>query len=363
MRSADVLRRLALSLLALGIGVAPGCDSVTPDHEVWRFAIEETRGSVQDAYARRFAELVEERSDGDVRVVVYPYGAVGTSDQITEQVHNGTIDFAFASPGHVGKLIPEVQVFLLHYVLSDDEEVNKLALRDPELLRALDRIYGEKGFELLSVVSEGWMAWTTNEEIRTPEDFEGIKFRVMTSPLLLALYSAYGASPTPLPYSEVYSGLQLHMIDGQVNPVFAIQEMSFYEVTDYMIFPKHAQFYTTLMASSEMFESLSEERRTMIQEIVTQLHDENFEVQQRFNRERLEIIRTERPEMQIYELSSSERAAFRARSLPVRDQYVEMTGPRGAELLQVLEGSVRRAEEQLGRQRDGSPEPNREEER
>ena len=54
----------------------------------------------------------------------------------------------------------------------------------------------------------------------------------MTSPLLWRAYDAYGASPTPLPYSEVYSGLQLHMIDGQVNPIFAIEEMSFYEVTD-----------------------------------------------------------------------------------------------------------------------------------
>ncbi len=338
-----MLRRSVIFCLALGLLVA--CEDRRPDREVWRFAIEETQGSVQDAYAQRFAELVEERTNGEVEVVVYPYGALGTSDQLTEQVHNGTVSFAFASPGFLGKLIPAVQVFLLHFVMSEDEAVNNRALRDPALLSELDRLYGAKGFELLSVITEGWMAWTTNEEVRRPEDFEGIKFRVMTSPLLLALYSAYGASPTPLPYAEVYSGLQLHMIDGQVNPVFAIQEMSFYEVTDYLVFPKHAQFYTTLMAGSELLGGLSEARRRMVAEIVEQLHGEIFDVQRRFNRDRLDIIRERKPDMQIYELTAEERAAFRERSLPVREQYVEMAGPEGRRLLDVLGAAVRRAGE------------------
>lgn len=345
-----MLQWLHVALLLAAVLSAAACDGPRRDREVWRFAIEETRGSVQDVYARRFAELVEERTNGAVEVVVYPYGAVGTSDQITEQVHNGTIDFAFASPGFLGKLIPEVQVFLLHFVLSEDEDVNRLALRDPELLAALGELYREKGFELLSIVPEGWMAWTTNREVRRPGDFEGVKFRVMTSPLLLALYSAYGASPTPLPYAEVYSGLQLHMIDGQVNPVFAIQEMSFYEVTDYLIFPKHAQFTTTLMASSELLGTLSEEHRRLVDEVVAQLHDEIFEVQRRFNRERLDIIRERKPDMHIYALTDEQRAAFRERSLPVRAQYVDMAGPRGRQLLELLDQAIRRAEGRLERQ-------------
>ena len=81
-------------------------------------------------------------------------------------------------------------------------------LSDPELLNYLDQLYEPKGLKLLSLYSEGEMVWTVNEEIRTPEDFGGVKMRVMTSPILLAAYGAYGASPTPMPYSEVYSALR-----------------------------------------------------------------------------------------------------------------------------------------------------------
>lgn len=320
-----------------------GCADGGDRRETWRFAIEETTGSVQDAYAQRFEELVEEETAGQVDVVVYPYGVLGTSDHITEQLHNGTLELAMSSPGHLGKLLPEVQAFLLHFVLSDDERVNAEALRDPELRSFLDELYSEKGLAFLTAFGEGWQVWTTQQEVRRPQDFEGMRFRVMTSPLLVAAYEAYGASPTPLPYSEVYSALQLRMIDGQVNPVFAIQEMSFYEVTEWMIFPRHAEFVTTLAAHPGFLQRLSQDRREMVERIVDRLQIEIFETQQRFNEERLDDIRARRPEMQVVRLTGAERAAFRQRASRVRDLYVERVGPRGEQLLALLDRAVARA--------------------
>jgi TRAP-type C4-dicarboxylate transport system substrate-binding protein len=321
-----------------------GCERHDDGVETWRFAIEETAGSVQDTYARRFAEEVSERTHGRVRVIVYPYGALGTSDHITEQLHDGTLELAMSSPGHLGKLIPEVQVFSLHFVLSEDESVNARALADPELRRFLDRLYAEKGLAFLTAFGEGTMAWTTRVPIHAPSDFEGVRMRVMTSPLLLASYEAYGASPTPLPYAEVYSALQLRMIDGQVNPVSAIEEMSFDEVTDYLIFPHHAEFVTTLAAHPAWIAGLSGERRELVDSIVSDLALEIDEVQRTANDTRLETIRERRPELVITTLTEDERAAFRERALPVREQYVEMAGPRGRALLRVLERAVARAE-------------------
>lgn len=313
------------------------------DVEIWRFAIEEARGSVQDAYAQRFRRLVEQRTKGAVRVVVYPYGALGTSDHILEQLHSGTLDFAMASPGHLGKVIPEVQVFLLHFVLSDDERVNRCALSEPKLRSTLDALYAEKGLRFLSVFSEGWMVWTTQKPVRRPEDFDGMKFRVMTSPLLIAAYQAYGAHPTPLSYGEVYSALQLHMIDGQVNPIFAIQEMSFYEVTDWLVFPQHAPFVTTVAASPELFSELGEDRRRMLRDIIGELDVYIDGVQRRFNEERLEVIRKKKPSINVLHLQERERKRFRAAARPVFETYVELAGPRGKDLLTTLEAAVKRA--------------------
>lgn len=313
--------------------------------EHWRFAIEETAGSVQDAYAQKFKELIEKRSGGEIKVTVYPYGTLGTSDQITELVDMGAVQFAMASPGHLGKLIPEVQVFLLHFVFSDDERVNNEILNnDPELRETLEKLYAAKRMKLLSIYSEGWQVWTTKKPIRHPDDFKGVKFRVMTSPLLLAAYNAYGASATPLSYSEVYSALQLNMIDGQENPVFAIEEMSFYEVTDWMIFPKHAPFITTSVTNLDFFNSLPPTRQQLVRDVVADLNDYILEVEQQYNRERLARIRERKPDLQIIEtLTDQQRAAFRKASEPVHQKFISLSGSRGARLLDLLSASVQAA--------------------
>lgn len=328
------------------VSCSSGEQTNQPEPAQWRFAIEETIGSVQHQYALKFKELVEQRSNGEVEVSIYPYGTLGTSDQITELVDMGVVQFAMASPGHLGKLIPEVQVFLLHFVFSDNDEINNAVLNDDvQLRRQFDDLYAEKHLKLLSVFSEGWQVWTLKAPVRVPEDFEGLKMRVMTSPLLLAAYEAYGASPTPLPYSEVYSALQLNMIDGQENPVFAIQEMSFYEVTDWMIFAKHAPFITTSVTNHEFFHTLPEQRQQLILDVVDELDDYILDVQQQFNQQRLDLIRERRPDLNIItELTPSERDAFRQASLPVRQQFIESVGDDGEALLNSLLDKLRKYE-------------------
>jgi TRAP-type C4-dicarboxylate transport system substrate-binding protein len=310
----------------------------------WRFAIEETRGSVQDAYAMEFKRRIEAKSEGAIAVSVYPYGTLGTSDHVTELLAMGTVQFAMASPGHLGTLIPEVQAFLLHFLLTGDEATNNRALGDPALKAAFDDLYEEKGLALLSILSEGWMVWTTQKPVRRPADFAGVKIRTMTSPLLLAAYRAYGARPTPLPYGEVYSALQLNMIDAQVNPVFAIQEMSFYEVVDYLVFPRHAPFITTVASNSDFLAELSEGDRAMVLETIRELQPFNLAVQQRFNAERLALIRERKPSINIIDdLTEAERAAFREASRPVYEQYLAMAGRRGEQVLAAIHAAVERA--------------------
>lgn len=318
-----------------------------PTPERWRFAIEETAGSVQHAYAVKFKELVESRSDGEVEVTIYPYGTLGTSDALTEQLDMRVIQFAMASPGHLGKLIPEVQVFLLHFIFSDDPELNNRVLnRDPLLQQKFDELYARKGLRLLSIFSEGWQVWTANRPIRKPEDFAGLKIRVMTSPLLLAAYRAYGASPTPLPYAEVYSALQLNMIDAQENPVFAIEEMSFYEVSEWMIFARHSPFVATAVTNRDFYEALSPERQAMLDGVVEDLNEYILDVQRNYNAERLETIRASKPSLKIIEeLSDEERAAFREASLPVRQWFVARVGGDAEEILNLLLERIAAAQE------------------
>jgi len=362
-------------LLLSGCGAAPEAENKP---EIWRFAIEEAEGGVQHKYATRFKELIEERSGGEIEVIIYPYGTLGTSTHITEQLNLGVIDFAMASPGSLGKLIPELQVFNLHFVLPVDERLTQRILGDQELIEEFDQLYQPKGLKLLSIFSEGEMVWTTNQEIRSPEDFAGVKFRVMTSPLLLASYDAYGASATPMPYSEVYSGLQLKQIDGQVNPVFAIERQKFHEVTSWMTFPGHASFITTCATNLDFYNALSADRKTLLNQVIRELDEYIFEVQRGFQTERLKSILKDAKRRQrmmhisgdlvrfmeslskeehkelieeneyvefLPVLSTEEREVFRNASKEARELFLEIGGSRSREFLERLQSAAKTYEE------------------
>lgn len=316
--------------------------------ESWKFALEEIKGSVQDRYAQKFKELVEERTDGDVEVTVYPYGTLGTSGQLTELTANGTLQFAFASPGHLASLVPATGVFNLPYILSQNDEVNKKVLTEGDTVYSmLAPALAEKHLQLLTMFPEGDMVWTTNKEIRKPADFDGFKMRVMTSPILTESYKAMGASPTPMPYGEVYGALQLKQIDGQVNPVFAIEEMKFYEVSDYMIWAGQQEFTTSVVANQAFYEGLSDERRAMIDEITTELADYIFDVKRDYAKTRLEKIKKARPNVKMITLTAEERQAFKDAAMPAREVYLEQAGEQGKKVLDALTAEIKAAEAEM----------------
>ena len=316
------------------------------ESDTWRFALEEVEGSVQDAYAQEFKSRIEERTDGEVTVEVYPYGTLGTSSQLTELLQNGAIEIAFASPGHLADAIPEVGIFTLHFVLSENPEVNREVLSDPEVYGLFQPLYNEQDLRLLDIIPEGWMVWSGDKALRSPEDFEGFKIRTMTSPILVESYKAYGANPTPTPYSEVYSGLQLGQIDGQVNPIFAIEEMSFYEEQDVLTSARHAQFITTLATGNNWFNNLSEERQELILDVRDNMVPWISEKQREYNEDRLQTILDEGGTEWV-ELTEEEREVFREASKDVRQIYLEQAGEKGQKVLDTILEKVETAEEDM----------------
>lgn len=340
-------RAVWTAFFALIAALVPAGPAAAKD--VWRFAIEEISGSVQDAYAQEFKKRIEEKSGGAVSVEIYPYGSLGTSDDLTELTAMGAIQFSNASPGHLGTLVPEIQVLSIPYLLSENDDVNKAVLRgSPVLYGAVGAELEARGLKLLSVYPEGEMVWTTNRPVRGPADFDNFKMRTMNSPMLIAAYRAFGASPTPLPYAEVYGGLQLHIIDGQVNPVFAIEEMKFYEVSDYMIWAGQQTFTTTVITNSEWYQSLPAERRRWIDETVDEMVDAVFDIERAYNRERIEIIRKNDPTLEFIRLTAQERAVFKERARALHRTFIDMAGPEGAAILEGLQREIRDAEKRLG---------------
>ncbi len=309
-----------------------------PEPTVWRFGLEEIEGSLQHIYTKAFKKRVEEKTQGAIEVDIYSYGTLGESEDLTNLTAQGTVQLAHASTGILGKRIPEMQVFTLPYLLSQDSQRNKHILSSNNTLYdVLGNVLIDQNLRLLTLYSEGDMVWTTNEPIRHPRDFDAFKMRVMSAPLNIDTFRLYGADPVSLPYSEIYSALQSYRVDGQSNPIFAIEEMRFYEVTDYMIWSGQQKFITSIIANQSWYLHLSASHKKALRSTISEMTDIIHERQEALNRAQLATIKREKPDMVMFTLSSRQKRAFMQRAQPVREKYIEITGKQGKRLLEALE--------------------------
>lgn len=309
--------------------------------EEWKFAIEEIPGSIMDSYAQEFKKRIETATSGEVTVTIYPLGSLGTPTEVAEQTADGVIQLSNLSVGNLGTIVPESQIFLSTYLLpGDPAKVQDILANSPTIHTELAQDFESKGLRLGALYSEGPQVWTTTKEVRSPDDLANFKMRVMVSPMLLKAYEDLGASPTPVPFGEVYGALQLGQVDGQVNPIPTIEEMKFYEVTDYLIWAGEQDLITAVMASDDWYQTLPADRQALIDQTFAELNDFIPPVVEAFNKERLDRIKAAKPGIQTIELTEAERAVFRERSLATQAAVGEIVGARGAELLTALQAEI-----------------------
>lgn len=322
----------SIGALLFGLSTAAQADN-------WRYAHEEYEGDVQDVFAHAFKDYIEENSDHSVQV--YRFGELGESDDIMEQTQNGILQFVNQSPGFTGSLIPEAQIFFIPYLLPTDEETVLTFFDESKAINEMfPELYAEQGLELLKMYPEGEMVVTTDEPISSPEDMNNKKIRTMTNPLLSETYDAFGATPTPLPWGEVYGGLQTGIIDGQENPIFWIESGGLYEVSPHLTFTGHGWFTTAMMANQDFYEDLSDEDKELVQEASDAAYDHTIEHIKGLAEEALAKIQEASDEVTVTRLDEEQIQAFRDRAPQVEEAFLEMTGDKGAELLEQFKADL-----------------------
>ncbi len=330
-----------LAVLLLGLPIRAGAVKY-----LWQVGLEEIAGSMQHEYAEKFVDILEKRSGGQILCNIHFYGELGTSGEIAQLLRDGDLQFAFQSPGHLGSIIPEVQVFSIHYLFPTDPVLLEKILRNgPNTYRALQKYYRKHQLELMSIIEEGWQIWTANKPLRKPDDFKGVNFRVMSSPFLITAYRMYGAYVTTVPYSQIYMDLEMGKIDAETQPFFAIEEMKFYEVQKYMIKANQLPFISTFVANHAFIEKLPADVRGLIGEAIEGANEFIFDFEAKLNRQRFEMIMKAKPSMKYIELSEKEIDAFREKAKPLRQKYLQMGGQGAKEVLEAVEKDKKWAEE------------------
>ncbi|SIS94894.1 TRAP transporter substrate-binding protein DctP [Neptunomonas antarctica] len=322
--------------------VAVTLSSVQAGAANWKYAIEENLNEVQGVYATQFKEYIEANSAHSVQI--YPFGTLGESDDIMEQAQAGILQFVDQSPGFTGSLIPEAQVFLMPYVLPESvSEVNYFFKNAKVISENFKVLYAEQDLELLQMFPEGSVAITTQESFHSPADLDGMKIRVMTSPLLVETYKAFGAVPTPLPWGEVFGALQTNLIQGQENPWFYIESGKLYEVSEVITEAGHNIFTTAVMANKNFYEGLSETDQQLVQQGSEVALDYILKYQEGLAEESKAKIKAAKPSIEFVTLTEAERAPFRLAAKDVRAKFIEMTGESGQTILDQLEADLESA--------------------
>ncbi len=313
--------------------------AITAQADEWKYAFEESLTEVQGVYATKFKEYIEANSDHTIQL--FPYGTLGESADIMEQAQAGILQFVDQSPGFTGALIPEAQVFFVPYLLpTDQDHLARFYKRSKAINEDFKALYARQGLELLVMFPEGEVAMTTKSPVRSCADLNEVKFRVMTNPLLVESYKAFGATPTPLPWGEVYGGLQTNIIQGQENPTFFLYSTRIYEVTDHITYAGHNNFTTAVMANKDFYDGLGDADKKVIEDAAASAYDFIAEYQKSLADSELEKIKAAKPEMTITVLSEEERKCFKDAAAKVEAKFIEMTGDSGRAILEQMKADL-----------------------
>ncbi|MDQ0257658.1 tripartite ATP-independent transporter DctP family solute receptor [Evansella vedderi] len=336
------MKKGLLASAALGLGlVLSACGDDSGAEFQWDFVTEEAPGDVQYEYAVEFAERLEEKSEGRIDITVFEYGGLGDGVDQAEQLMRGSTQLGIVSPGFTGTMVPEAELFALHFLFPDDIALTQEILNTSEALNVyLREKYEEHGMSPLAYFTEGAMQWTSNSPLQAPEDFEGFQIRVQNSPLINTSYQQYGADPTAMDWGELYSGLDQGVVEGQENPIFFIESAGFHEVQDYMTISNHNNYVAMMVVNTEFYNELPSDIQAMLDETVEEMRQVGFDLQEELNEAALSEIESN---TEVLTLSEEQRQAFRDLAMPVRDFYRENNGEDAARILDLLEEEIEAA--------------------
>lgn len=258
---------LLTSLLALGTVSLTGCSNEDSDVQrfAWPLATASPEDTVTQLFAEKFADQVEELSDGKMQIQVYANSTLGGDRDLLETCADGDIPFVVQNTAPQVTFMPDLAVFDLPCVFDDLEDC-RAKLDDPYFYSLISHVYDEGGYHLLGMADQGFRVMSTNKPVYDISDFDGQKIRTMENSYHLAFWKAIGAAPTPMSFSEVYIGLQQHTIDAQENPYEVIVSNNLYEQQDYIVETNHLPHLISLIVNDDFYDNLTEEQ----QEIMTE---------------------------------------------------------------------------------------------
>jgi tripartite ATP-independent transporter DctP family solute receptor len=206
--------------------------------------------------AKKFADLIKERTNGRITVKLYPSNQLGKGErEMTEGIQQGAIDLLVTSTGPMGGFSPSINILDFPFLFRDFKHVDSVL--DGKIGRKLLDDFEKADIKGLAFWENGFRHLTNNKvAVKNVNDAKGLKIRVMENKVHLAAWKAAGLNPTPMAWGEVYTALQQKVIDGQENPVAVYYSSKFWEVQKNFSLTAHVYSPSPFLMSKKKFDAM-----------------------------------------------------------------------------------------------------------
>ncbi|RBW47963.1 C4-dicarboxylate ABC transporter substrate-binding protein [Psychromonas sp. B3M02] len=241
------------------------CSSVSAQTTL-KLAHAAPESDLQQTMSLFFKKEVEARTNGDIKINIFPQGQLGNDKQMIDGTRSGILDFSMVGVNNYSGFLPESAAFTLPFIFPNRETAYKVLDGAPgkEVLTSMEKL-GVKG---LGYPESGYRNVTNNRQpIRKPEDLVGLQMRVNSSKALNDMFNELKANPQQIPVAELYSALETGVVDAQDHPIGVTLSFKFYEVQKYLSLTQHAYSPLVLTMNLKKFNKLSAENQKIILDV------------------------------------------------------------------------------------------------
>ncbi|MEH7222787.1 C4-dicarboxylate TRAP transporter substrate-binding protein [Bacillus sp. JJ1566] len=222
-------------------------------------------GEPIDLLAKKWKELVEEKSNGKIELKLYPSSQLGSEKDVLEQATMGNNVIVMAGYDFLMDYVPDAGIMTAPYITDSIDDL--LYLTTTDWFNELHEALNEKGIHIVTTNTVyGERQLLTTKPVLSPDDLKGMKIRVPNNQMSIATFAALGATPTPTPLGDLYTSLQQGLIDGAENPLPVLEGVKAHEVSKHLTLSGHQKFITTWVAGKSFIDTLPEDVVQLLEE-------------------------------------------------------------------------------------------------
>ena len=274
--------------------------------------------------AQKFADVVDKKSGGKIKIKVFPNGTLGGEQQVAAAMQGGTIEISMMGTTQLVNTIKEFVVLSLPFTITNTAQSD--AMLDGPFGRKLMDYMPAVGWVGLGFMDQGYRSISNNKRaINRLEDIKGLKLRTIQNPLFLDMLNALGANAIAMPFPELYTALEMKTVDGQENPETTVDASKLYEVQRYFSGTRHIYDAQIVMISTKLWNTLSADEKKIFEEAMAESRDVQRKASRAMTAKSRKVLIDHG--MLLNEIAPAELARMKDAVKPVTEKYAAQLDP------------------------------------